>query len=151
VKAAACSLFGLAPDDVEGPQKDSPHPACAALGEGASPRTAVVWLTEACKERMGDAFFSRRAFDAAASASQQRTTVFTDVRSQADVDDVLRRGGMVLKIVRPTRCGGSAFPWEDSIDCIHHDAIVVVYNDRDEDTLARRVADAVRGYTWTEC
>jgi hypothetical protein len=123
-------------EDVEGPQKDLPHSACAPLGQSATPRTALIWLTDQCRQRLGADFFSHRVFESAASGGA--LVVIPDVRYQGDVDETRKRGGIVIKITRP---GGTSHPFESHIDCIVAD--VDILNDGRPEDLRDKVVAAV--------
>lgn len=56
VKAATCALFGLTPDDVEGPNKELPHSNCCSFPQ-PTPRSAMVWVTDMCMQQGGASFF----------------------------------------------------------------------------------------------
>ena len=119
VKAATRALFGLSEEEVER-GKDVPNPAVEAfMGPGATPRHAIVWLTDTCRSRFGPDFFSRSIF----AAGDGGAIVLPDVRYGPDVDETRRRGGLVVKIERPAL--SERLSWEDPIDAIEGDVTIV--------------------------
>lgn len=135
VKAAASALFGIEPGVLESAAKDD---ACPGRLSPRTPRHALVWLTAATKEWLGDdAFFSRRLLDAAAASSEH--IVIPDVRYAADVAEVRARGGFVIKICRPSMPVRLA--WEADIDDLPADAVIV--NDGTIDDLVTKAFQAV--------
>ena len=134
VKAAASALFGIDPGVFESAAKDD---VCNVLSP-MTPRHALVWLTAATKEWLGDdAFFSRRLLDAACSGR----IVIPDVRYAADVAEVRARGGFVIKICRPTLDEAHRLEWETDIDDLPADAVVI--NDGTIDELVVKAFKAL--------
>jgi hypothetical protein len=125
VKAAACALFQLDADDVEGPQKDLRSSAMADLQQQQTPRAAMVWLTDAVRLRMGPAFFSRRLFRDYDAGLFGDSIVIPDLRYPEDVAEAKARGAFVIKVARPVARGGTSHAWEDTIDALEADVEVV--------------------------
>ena len=65
---------------------------------GVTPRATMVHLTHQIKEYMGQDFFTRRFF-----AEWDGTTplVIPDIRYSNDVDEIHKRGGVTIRIIRP--------------------------------------------------
>jgi hypothetical protein len=139
VKRAACELFGLADEDVDGPAKELPHPMLTG-----TPRDAVVWLTDVCREKFGDDFFSKRVFSREEGGGG--IVVMPDVRYSPDVEETWRKGGLVIKVVRPS--GGTAHIWESGIDAIVGDVTLV--NDGTRTDLESLAVAAVAKFCQTQ-
>jgi hypothetical protein len=110
IKEAVCALYGFTPDQVEGPEKELYDPVI-----GTSPRAAMVHLTKTIMQENGIDFFSKRLFrDIDARLwSKPIIHIIPDVRYAHDLEEIRRRGGIVIKICRDT-CVRHA--WEDPID-----------------------------------
>jgi hypothetical protein len=139
LKAAAAELFGLEPHELEGPEKDVSSARCL----GGTPREALVWLTGATRAAYGEAFFTRRLFDAFDAGLLGPHIIIPDVRSEQDAAEARRRGGLVLKLVRPPECGGTTHTFEATVDavCSAHTTVV---NDGTPEDMERRLLEAVR-------
>lgn len=125
VKAACVQLFGLDPvAQMEGPEKDIVDPRY-----GVTPRDLLVWMTKNVQANFPSTFFMTRLLDTHGG----KDIVIPDVRYQADVDEIRRLGGKILKIRRP----GEGHAHEDHIDAILADA--VLENDGDKILFEKRV------------
>lgn len=130
VKDACKVLYGWSDVEVESAAKEAIDPKW-----NVTPRFAMIHLTQAMRECMGADFFTRRFFD----SWDGQPVVIPDVRFDGDVQEIHRRGGMTIKIVRS---GGPDHVFEFTIDSLatHH----VIHNDGSVDNLKRLVLQCMK-------
>jgi len=93
VKDACKALYGWSDEALESELKDFKNEFW-----GLTPRATMVHLTHQIKEYMGQDFFTRRFF---AEWDGRTPIVIPDVRYSNDVDEIHRRGGVTIRIIRP--------------------------------------------------
>jgi dephospho-CoA kinase len=81
---------------------------------GISPREAMVFITNVFREKMGADFFSKRIFQ----KHQDDYIIITDLRYEPDIEEIKKRGGIIIKILRNTEPN---YEWEDDIDGFYAD------------------------------
>jgi len=125
VKDACKVLYGWSDLEVESAAKEHED-----ANWHVTPRFAMMHLTQAMRECMGTNFFTRRFFE----TWDGEPVVIPDVRFEADIQEIHRRGGVTIKIVRE---GGPDHSFEFTIDMLqtHHE----IRNDGTIDDLKRRV------------
>lgn len=101
-----------------------------------SPRQTMVNLTQRIKEFMGDDFFTRRFF---AEWDGKTDIVIPDVRYAPDVDEIHRRGGITIKIIRS---GIPLHEFESEIGTLS--TTWTIENDGTEDDLHRKIKEVLR-------
>jgi hypothetical protein len=125
LKDAVQSLYGFTHDQVEGDAKELIDPRY-----GVTPRVCIQQLCEHIMTNHGRDFFSKHVYSKwdATSYDLRRHIVIPDVRYQHDIDEIRKRGGLVIKIMR-TSSSIPLHPWEESIDQLfgHH----TITNDAD--------------------
>jgi len=121
IKDAVCALYGFTPCQIESDKKEQVDTVI-----GISPRQAMIGITTHVMEEMGRDFFSRRLFgdlDAGLIGGGNQTIIVPDVRYEHDIYEIRRRGGIVIKIVRPNVLPRHA--WEDGIDNLDGDFLII--------------------------
>lgn len=93
VKDACKALYGWSDEALESELKDFKNEFW-----GLTPRATMVHLTHQIKEYMGQDFFTRRFF---AEWDGRTPIVIPDIRYGSDVDEIHRRGGVTIRIIRP--------------------------------------------------
>jgi hypothetical protein len=128
IKEAVCALYGFTPEQVEGPMKESIVPSI-----GTSPRLAMVHLTQTMMELNGPRFFSDRLFRGldhiAAISLTHVIPIIPDIRYAHDVEEIRRRGGIVIKL---ERSGATTHSWEQGIDDIQGDFTIINNGSRED-------------------
>ena len=106
VKRACQEIYGWSEEMVESELKEKLDPHWKI-----TPRTAMVHMTHAVRQFMGTDFFTRRFFD----TWDGSPVVIPDVRYESDLEEIHRRGGITIKIVR--NCG-PRHVFEDIVDIL---------------------------------
>lgn len=130
VKDACKVLYGWSDVEVESGAKEMVDKTW-----NVTPRFAMIHLTQTMRECMGSDFFTRRFFD----SWDGESVVIPDVRFDVDVQEIHKRGGMTIKIVRE---GGPDHVFEFTIDSLqtHH----VIHNNGTIDDLKRSVLQCTK-------
>lgn len=103
---------------------------------GLTPRATMVHLTHQIKEYMGQDFFTRRFF---AEWDGKTPIVIPDVRYSQDIDEIHRRGGVTIKIIRP---GTVLHEFENEIDGLR--ATWTIVNDGTIDELEAKIKELLK-------
>lgn len=106
VKRACQEMYGWSEARVESALKDEVDPHW-----NVTPRAAMVHMTHAIRQFMGTDFFTRRFFD----SWNGQPVVIPDVRYESDLEEIHRRGGISIRIVRK---GASNHVFEDIVDLL---------------------------------
>ena len=93
VKDACKALYAWTDEALESELKDFKNEFW-----GLTPRATMVHLTHQIKEYMGQVFFTRRFF---AEWDGKTPLVIPDIRYSSDVDEIHKRGGVTIRIIRP--------------------------------------------------
>jgi hypothetical protein len=93
VKEAAAALYGFTQEQLEGPSKELTHPCW-----NIRPRDAMIRITHDTMGFMGPDFFTRRFW----TSYDGSRIIIPDVRYEHDLAWIRERGGIVIKITRPT-------------------------------------------------
>jgi hypothetical protein len=93
VKDACKALYAWTDEALESELKDFKNEFW-----GLTPRATMVHLTHQIKEYMGQDFFTRRFF---AEWDGKTPLVIPDIRYSSDVDEIHKRGGVTIRIIRP--------------------------------------------------
>lgn len=104
VKEACKAIYGWTDEALETDLKET-------LNEfwGVTPRATMVNLTQRIREFMGFDFFTRRFYT---EWDGKTPIVIPDVRYEGDVEEIHRRGGITIKIIRS---GGPLHEFENEI------------------------------------
>lgn len=135
LKEAVCVLYGYHPDIVEGPTKEEIDPRY-----GITPRCAIQGLCDYLMQRHGCQFFSKQvfaAYDQGAFGNQH--VIIPDIRYEHDLAEIRKRGGVIIKIVRPFGSDVPCHPWEANIDQLQGD--YCIKNTGELHDLHRRVRE----------
>ena len=112
VKDACKALYGWTDNEVEGPAKELVDPRW-----GITPRDAMVHITHEIRDFNDSSFFTRRLFD----DWKGEPIIITDVRYERDIEEIHKRGGVTIKILR----GGVTWhTFEVHIDHLHTTYVV---------------------------
>lgn len=90
--------LGLTPREIEGDLKEQP---CAILG-GRTPRHAMITLGTEWGRNMLDPDLWVRAAMRDVDVWRATSFVFDDVRFPNEADAILKRGGLIWRVIRPT-------------------------------------------------
>lgn len=118
LKDAARALYGFREEQIEGHDKEKIDPRY-----GITPRIAIQDLGEHMMRTHGDRFFSTRLY---ARVPLVRYVIIPDVRYAHDIEEIHRRGGVVVKVTRPLHPQVPMHAWESPIEnmrgdiCIHN-------------------------------
>ena len=96
LKRAVCCLYDYTMDQVESASKEHIDPRW-----DKTPRETIQSLTDYMMGYMGRDFFSRKLFQAYDQHLYGSHIIIPDIRYQHDVDEIQRRGGIVIKVERP--------------------------------------------------
>jgi len=130
LKKAACSLYDFTMDQVESSSKEAIDPRW-----GKTPRETIQSLTTYMMDYMGHDFFSRKLFDAYDQSMYSQHIIIPDIRYPNDIHEIRKRGGIVIKVVRPNNPIQHSF--ENHIDALEGD--ITITNDRGVDDLHREI------------
>jgi hypothetical protein len=133
IKEAVCSLYGFTHEQVEGPEKEEVDESV-----GISPRQAMVHLTHSVMDCVGTDFFSKRLFRDIDRDVRNHVHIIPDVRYPHDLDEIRRRGGVIVKIERD---GINKHEWENTIDRMDGD--IILHNNGTLESLFQQVRDVV--------
>jgi hypothetical protein len=129
IKDAARALFQLNDDQLEGGLKEVDD-----VRWGISPRKIFQTITDDTMKYMGADFFTRLLYSKYDNGFLGKNIILPDIRYAHDIDEIHRRGGVVLKIVRdalPVR-----YACEDHIDAV---SLPTIYNSGSMETLTQEV------------
>jgi len=132
VKDVAKILYGFSYQQLEGNEKEIIDPRW-----NITPRDAMVYITTAFMTRHGPDFFSKKIFsdfDDAALSDTPKHIIITDVRYENDISEIIKRNGIVIKIIRDTEPYHS---WENNIDNL--EASYTIYNNSTLDDLYAQI------------
>jgi dephospho-CoA kinase len=104
IKQACQILYNFTEDSVESSKKD-----VIDTRWNITPRSAMVHMTNSIHEFMGFDFFIHRLFE----TWDGTRIVIPDVRYETDIQEIHRRGGITIKIIRD---GSSNHIFENGID-----------------------------------
>lgn len=117
LKEAVCVLYGYTPEYVEGPTKELVDPRY-----NMTPRNAIQGLCDYIMKKHGDDFFSKQLFHAYdQNVFQGKYVIIPDIRYEHDLHEIRKRGGIVIKVVRPFGHEVPNHPWEDHIESLKGD------------------------------
>jgi hypothetical protein len=131
VKDACKALYGWTDYALESDAKEVVHDFW-----GTSPRQTMVHLTQKLKDHMGHDFFTRRFF---AEWDGQTPIVIPDVRYAPDVEEIHRRGGVTIKIIRP---GVHLHEFESEIPLLK--TTWTIENTGTEEDLQRKIKEVLK-------
>lgn len=135
LKEAVCVLYGYHPDVVEGPSKEEVDPRY-----GITPRCAIQGICDYLMQRHGCQFFSKQVFAAYdQGAFGTHHVIIPDIRYEHDLVEIRKRGGVIIKIVRPYGSDVPCHPWEAHIDELKGD--YCIKNTGQIDDLRKRVRE----------
>lgn len=139
LKDAVQSLYGFTHEQVEDQKKEEIDTRI-----GMTPRVCIQKLCEHIMQMHGNDFFSKQLFsryDHTGFAT--RHVIIPDIRYEHDLHEIRKRGGIVIKIERPSAHPMvPRHPWEDHIDNLSGD--FCVENDSDVITFQRRISQILR-------
>ena len=127
IKDAVAALYGFTTHQIEGDSKD-----VIDTYVGISPRTAMVSITNEVMRLAGKDWFSRRCFDGfdeQLERNSKHTIIIPDVRYEHDLEEIRKRGGIIIKITRNS-ANIPRYEWENKIDTMDSD-----YTLTNDDTL----------------
>ena len=131
VKDACAALYGWSAEQLETDVKEYMDTRW-----GISPRRAMVHITHTMRMHMGNDFFTRRFFESYHTGDH---VVIPDVRYAHDVDEIHRRGGITIMIVRDF---GPAYDFESHVDTLQ--TTHVLKNDGTIDELRQKACLLVK-------
>lgn len=138
LKEAVSALYGFSAEDLEGDSKDT-----VDLRYGVTPRDAIRHLCAAMMAYHGTDFFTRRFYETHGGAGTvvgaRGTLIIPDIRWAHDIQEIRRRGGVVIRVVRDLEAAGyKRHGFEDMIDGFSAD--FVIENDGSLEDLRAKVA-----------
>ena len=89
-------MYGYTPHQVESSEKE-----VIDIKWGITPRESMQSLTKYMMEKMGKDFFTKRLFNRYDMDVIPRSIVIPDIRYVHDIHEIQKRGGIVIKIIRP--------------------------------------------------
>ena len=96
IKEAAVALFGFTHEQLEGPSKEMIDPVW-----NITPRSVFQKITDTTMREMGVQFFTKRLYQKYdASCESEKYIIIPDVRYPHDIEEIRRRGGLVIKVSR---------------------------------------------------
>jgi hypothetical protein len=131
VKDACVALYGWPIETLETDAKEVMDSRW-----GISPRRAMVHMTHVMRMHMGNDFFTRRFFDDVQPGTH---IVIPDVRYAHDVEEIHRRGGITIRVIREL---GPAYDFESHIDTLK--TTYVLNNDGTTDELVQKAVACIR-------
>lgn len=129
IKEMCCILFDWDMGQIEGAQKNTRDSRW-----NLSPREAMVFITGVFREKMGADFFSKRIFE----KHLDDYIIITDLRYEPDVQEIKKRGGIIIKILKDTE---PMYEWENDIEGFYAD--YTVYNNGSLEELYRQINQIV--------
>ena len=133
IKNALKEIYDFTPEQLEDDEKE-----VIDKRYNITPRQAMQEMTAHYLKKHGGAFFSERvftAFDISASASDSATVsapfgiIIPDVRYEHDINAIRNRGGIIIKVTRPSLTINQQHTVEDNIQTFEGDFTIV--NDGD--------------------
>lgn len=140
LKKAICCLYDYTMEQVEYDAKET-------IDErwGKTPRESIQSLTDYMMGYMGKDFFSRKLFGAYDRMELRGSIIIPDIRYEHDIQEILKRGGIVIKVERPHLKNPHSF--EDHIDHLH--GSVTLINDQSIEQLDKKVKSYMAQFTPT--
>lgn len=132
VKKACREIYGWDIDRLETNDKEVLDPRW-----NTTPRRAMVHMTESIKQFMGSDFFTRRFFE----TWDGTPVVIPDVRYKGDVDEIHKRGGITIKVLR---IGTPYHSFESEVDTLR--TTFEVRNDETIDEFRSKIMEILGKY-----
>lgn len=130
LKKAVCELYGFTMDKLETSSKDEIDNRW-----NKTPRETIQSLTKYMMEYMGIDFFTRRLYNMYDNGMLSKNIIITDIRYNHDIQEIKRRGGLVIKIERPNNSIHNSV--ENNIDDLKGD--ITIYNDGTLEELYEKI------------
>jgi hypothetical protein len=138
LKDAARALYGFSASQVEDEEKE-----IVDGRYGVTPRVCIQKLCDHMMAVHGTNFFSNllyHKFDN--NVFTQKCLIIPDIRYPHDITEIHKRGGIVIKIDRPPHPDVPRHAWEDTIDDLCGDYVVV--NDSTKEIFEKRINQTLR-------
>jgi len=143
IKNALKEIYDFTPEQLEDDEKEH-------IDEryNITPRQAMQEMTAHYLKKHGGAFFSERVFttfDTMTNANAKITAtspfgiIIPDVRYEHDIKAIRTRGGIIIKIIRPSLTINQQHTVEDNIQTFEGDYTIV--NDGDISLLQRKIKE----------
>lgn len=126
LKKAACCLYDYTMDQVESSSKEAIDPRW-----NKTPRETIQSLTNYMMSYMSVDFFTKKLFHAYDNGKYSSHIIIPDIRYPHDIEEIKRRGGIVIKVERPNNFVQHSF--EDHIDNLQ--GTVTIVNDKGIDDV----------------
>ena len=140
LKKAVCCLYDYTMEQVEYDSKEHIDPRW-----GKTPRETIQSLTDYIMTYMGHDFFSRKLFGAYDRMEYRGSIIIPDIRYEHDIQEILNRGGIVIKIERPNLDIRHSF--EDHIDSLK--GSITLTNDQSIHELHKKIKEYMFQFTPT--
>ena len=137
LKKAVCNLYNFTPEQVESNQKEE-----IDKRYGFTPREAIVSLTNYMMSIMDVDHFTKLLYNKYDTGDTSKYIILPDIRYPHDIDEVKKRGGIVIKIKRL-----STFSFHDHeyiVDSLKAD--YYIDNDGTIDDLHNKVKEILEKY-----
>ena len=130
LKKAACCLYDYTMDQVESSSKEVIDPRW-----NKTPRETIQSLTQYMMGYMGYDFFTKKLFNAYDQGKYSNYMIIPDIRYPHDIEEIHRRGGIVIKVERPNNPVQHEF--ENHIDTLY--GTTTILNDQGIDDLHLKI------------
>lgn len=114
LKQAVVNLYAYSPEQIETDLKESVDDRW-----NKTPRETIQSLTDYMMNYMGRDFFTKRLYS---TYKDDEYIIIPDVRYEHDIDEIHKRGGIVIKVERPFYATSHKF--EDHIDELPYDYLI---------------------------
>lgn len=148
IKNALKEIYDFTPEQLEDDEKEH-----IDKRYNITPRQAMQEMTAHYLKKHGGAFFSERVFttfdtmtyaNATTNDTSQCGIIIPDVRYEHDIHAIRNRGGIIIKVVRPSLTLNQQHSVEDNIQTFEGDYTII--NDGDITVLQRKIKEIFINY-----
>lgn len=137
LKKAACCLYDYTMDQVESSSKE-----IVDTRWNKTPRETIQSLTNYMMSYMGVDFFTKKLFNAYDNGKYSSHIIIPDIRYPHDIEEIERRGGIVIKVERPNNPVQHSF--ENHIDTLY--GTKTILNDKGIDDLHIKIKNTLEEF-----
>lgn len=141
LKKACCCLYDYTMDQVESSSKE-----VIDSRWNKTPRETIQSLTNYMMSYMGQDFFTKKLFHTYDEDGYSSHIIIPDIRYPHDIEEIKKRGGIVIKVERPNNPVQHAF--ENHIDTLY--GTINLINDRGIDDLHQKTKKILEQFNQNE-
>jgi dephospho-CoA kinase len=133
IKNALKEIYNFTPEQLEDDSKE-----VIDIRHNITPREAMQEMTRYYLNKHGPDFFSKQVFRLYDN-NIEKCIIVPDVRYAYDIHQIKRRGGLIIKVIRPMNTHTIEHSVEDHINSLQSD--YTIQNDSDLLSLEKKVAE----------